>query len=69
MICCCCRIPFRIPWCRQPCASFNSSGSEGPGSADKKRRFEAMRKQHYNMKQALQQVRMLVAAAAAAVAR
>jgi hypothetical protein len=25
-------------------------------SADKKRRFEAMRKQHYNMKQALQQV-------------
>jgi hypothetical protein len=46
-----------LPCCCQPCASFNSSGDEGPGSADKKQRFEAMRKQHYNMKQALQQVR------------
>lgn len=44
----------------EPCASWNSSGSEGPGSADKKRRFEAMRKQHYNMKQALQQAKQLL---------
>ncbi|WIA18307.1 hypothetical protein OEZ85_009772 [Tetradesmus obliquus] len=44
----------------EPCASFNSSGSDGPVSADKKQRFEAMRKQHYNMKQALQQAKQLL---------
>lgn len=41
----------------QPSTSFTSSGSEGgPESAEKKRHFEEMRKQHYDMKQALQQV-------------
>jgi Protein phosphatase inhibitor 2 (IPP-2) len=40
----------------QPCTSFTSSGSEG--SVDKRRRFEARRKQHYNMRVALQQAWM-----------
>jgi hypothetical protein len=40
----------------QPCYSFTSSGSEGAGSIEKKRRFQQMRKQHYNMKAALQKV-------------
>jgi hypothetical protein len=38
----------------QPCTSFTSSGSEG--SADKRRRFQQMRKQHYNMRDALLKV-------------
>eukprot|EP00879_Flechtneria_rotunda_P005809 GHRR01006113.1.p1 GENE.GHRR01006113.1~~GHRR01006113.1.p1 ORF type:complete len:242 (+),score=81.94 GHRR01006113.1:180-905(+) len=48
-----------------PCHSFTSSGSEGhtgswgSDAAEKKRRFAEMRKQHYNMKQALQQARHL----------
>jgi hypothetical protein len=39
----------------QPCTSFTSSGSEG--SVDKRRRFMQMRKQHYNMRDALLKVR------------
>ena len=38
----------------QPCTSFTSSGSQG--SADKRQKFEMMRKQHYNMKDALLKV-------------
>lgn len=45
---------FFLTVCLQPCNSFTSSGSEG--SDDKRRRFEQMRKQHYNMKDALLKV-------------
>jgi hypothetical protein len=37
----------------QPCTSGFSSGSEG---GEKRRKFEQMRKQHYNMRDALVQV-------------
>ncbi|KAF8061889.1 hypothetical protein HT031_004149 [Scenedesmus sp. PABB004] len=49
------------PRLQAPSTSLTSSGSEGCGDGDKKRRFEAMRRQHYNMKQALQQARRLLA--------
>lgn len=38
----------------QPCTSFTSSGSERSG--DKRQRFQQMRKQHYNMKEAMLKV-------------
>lgn len=50
-----CRVsPVRVFVHMQPCNSFTSSGSEG--SADKRRRFELMRRQHYNMRDALVKV-------------
>eukprot|EP00775_Hariotina_reticulata_P003965 gene3965-4218_t len=45
----------------EPSYSCTSSGSEGAGSMEKKRRFQQMRRQHYNMKAALQKAKQLLA--------
>jgi hypothetical protein len=51
-VCPCCRCRCLL----QPCTSFTSSGSERSG--DKRQRFQQMRKQHYNMRDAMLKVRI-----------